>query len=135
MKTEKYNLIVLSKSKIKQQAIAEAFPVSLFNDICFVEVPDNPNRPLQPLFIEGTMFACNQRIDLSKNKQNKNEYIISIENGLMPLDKSINKDNLDDFLWGDFCIIGLYDGNFFCMNLCYFIGNSTIFYKKISDIF
>ena len=58
--------------------------------ICFVDVPDNPLRPPQPLFIGETRYACEQRINeyITKygNIENSNTFIISIENGILSVD-------------------------------------------------
>lgn len=124
------NIVVLSTSKIKKQAIMEVFLETSYN-ISFVEVPDNPNRPVQPVFIEGTKYACNQRIEeYIKKYEIKNighqTYIISIENGIMPIDNT-NGYQPKDFLWADFCMIGLFDGN----NKTFIISPAIIAIDKI----
>jgi hypothetical protein len=106
----KKNLIILSKSKIKIEAIYDIFDDHFYN-LEFIEVPDNIDRKTQPLFIEGTKTACNQRIDeYLKNNQKeyldkKESFIISIENGILNMDEMTNE--YKDSLWGDFCIIGV----------------------------
>jgi hypothetical protein len=65
-------IIVLSQSQIKKDAILKVFPSDEY-DISFVEIPDNPNRQSQPLFITGTKDACNQRIDEYLLKHNESQ--------------------------------------------------------------
>jgi non-canonical (house-cleaning) NTP pyrophosphatase len=101
-------LIVLSQSLIKKKSIIESFHHNSYN-YKFVEVPDNPERASQPLFIDGTKIACNQRMNEYIKKfgfaKNKNEYLVSIENGITTVDETENE--CKDCLWTDFCIIGI----------------------------
>lgn len=105
-------IIVLSQNKIKKDAVLEVFSNNKY-DVSFVEVPDNPNRPSQPLFITGTKDACNQRINEYLSKvcdYDKESIIISIENGILMIngDCNINLQCYDKYNWADFCTIGIY---------------------------
>lgn len=102
-------IIVLSQSAIKKKAINDVFGDKY--EIDFVDVPDNLDRESQPLFIDGTKEACNQRINEYFKKHNKldqNTLLISIENGIMPVDGDITQSaKFCDRYWCDFCLIGI----------------------------
>ena len=107
-------IIVLSQSKIKKDAILEVFS-NIEYDISFVKIPDNPYRPSQPLFIDGTQDACNNRINeylLKYGEIDKDSVIISIENGILAIDTNDPYNILSpqhyEYNWADFCTIGIY---------------------------
>lgn len=111
-------LVILSESNIKIKAAKECFPSSKY-ELIFVGVPDNPERKQQPLFLEGTQEACSQRInEFYKVYREEIPYddfmIISIENGILPINSSpsviqdYNKiEDYKDIIWADFCMIGI----------------------------
>jgi len=106
--TSKRHLVLLSTSNIKTEIVEEIFG-SLF-ELHFVKVPDNTDRPTQPLFISGTLDACSTRFDEYFRKYKlvdlpNDTMVISIENGILALDLEEQKP-WEELMWADFCVIG-----------------------------
>jgi hypothetical protein len=108
----KHHIIVLTKSDIKIKAIEQTFEADKYV-LHYVDIPDNINREEQPLFIDGTRTACEQRIeDFLNNFKNNipleiDDYsIISIENGLSTRLNPANSQQLSNNIWYDFCMVG-----------------------------
>jgi hypothetical protein len=102
-------IILLSTSNIKIKAVKEIFSDY---EIISVEIPENNNRPTQPIHLNEIRSACNSRIEdaiddvlpnLNLSKYSET-YIISIENGLSTLDY---EPKFEDRHWCDICMIGV----------------------------
>lgn len=101
------NIAVLSNSQIKKNAILNVFDSNKYN-ITFFEIKDNPMRETQPLFISGTIKACELRFNEFENQypDHNCDTVISIENGIVPIFDNDNK-NYSEMHWCDFCVIGI----------------------------
>ena len=122
----KPTIYVLSNSIVKKQSVLEVFDRTLYN-IQFIHLPaghphtrrrgaepspDNPERNTQPILIDGVIDAASKRIDefYSLFQQTLSGYclIISIENGIIPVDKDFdNTKPLWLFKWTDICIVSV----------------------------
>lgn len=116
----KPTIYVLSNSIVKKQAVLEVFDRTLYN-LQFIHLPagqgtephtDNQERNSQPVLIEGILDAASKRIDefykLFHQKLTGNGLIISIENGIIPLDKDFDKTKpFSYFKWSDMCIVNV----------------------------
>jgi hypothetical protein len=116
----KPTIYVLSNSIVKKQAVLEVFDRTLYN-IHFINLPagqgtephpDHQERSSQPVLIEGILDAVSKRIDefykLFHQKLTGNGLIISIENGIIPLDKDFDKTKpFSYFKWSDICIVNV----------------------------
>jgi hypothetical protein len=105
----KGHLVLLSESDIKTSVVRRVFGRKCI--LHFVKVPDNPERPTQPLFIEGTKEACSTRFDEYFSSYKRNDLpettnVISIENGILALDME-KEGEFKDLHWADFCVIGI----------------------------
>jgi hypothetical protein len=116
-KEKKVKILLLSTSNIKKEAIKNVFFEEIY-EISYIEVPDNPNRQSQPLFINGINIACEQRINEYLSRDNKKEnanFIISIENGIFVKNYDENYiyeiNNYNDYEWSDICAICILDVN------------------------
>jgi hypothetical protein len=105
----KPTLYILSNNIVKKQAVLEVFDRTLYN-MHFIHLPDNEERNPQPILIDGVIDAASKRIDefhkLFHQKLSGNGLIISIENGLISLDKDFDDTKpLSNFTWVDICIV------------------------------
>ena len=119
------NIAVLSSSDIKREAVEKTLDLKKY-DIYYFNLKDNPDRETQPLFINGTKFASKLRFDEFKKHNNiKYDIVISIENGMTP----INAENICDYSnmnWCDFCMIGIMINN----DISYYISPLMINIEK-----
>jgi len=103
------HLVLLSTSNIKTSIVEEVFSTNF--ELHFVKVPDNPGRPVQPLYISGTKEACKTRFDeyfreYMLHDLPEDTIVISIENGILALDSETGHAK-KELMWADFCMIGM----------------------------
>jgi uncharacterized protein YozE (UPF0346 family) len=123
----KPTIYVLSNSIVKKQAVLEVFDRTLYNLQCIhlpagtlphtpggrtKHHPDNLERNSQPVLIQCILNAASKRIDdfykLFHQKLTGNCLIISIENGIIPIDKHFDKTKpFSYFKWSDICIVNV----------------------------
>lgn len=101
-----YDFVLLSESNVKKEAV-ERYMKQFFKNATLetLNVLDSPNRPEQPIGIDGTKNAAILRVktflqNLRQTEKDDNKILISIENGIMKNEKT--------GLWYDICCVGLF---------------------------
>lgn len=111
-------IYILSSSLIKKQAVIRCFDYTKYN-IQYVNLTQD-NLTQQPILIDGILSASDKRISdfyatQLPNADSPYSIVISIENGLIPIDKeyipqpkqNIMQRPLSFYKWADICIVSV----------------------------
>ena len=139
-------IYILSSSLIKKQAVIRCFDYTKYN-IQYIKLKQD-NLTQQPIFIDGILNASDKRIsdfyatlsDKLSTTDSPYSIVISIENGLIPIDKeyisqpkqNIMQRPLSFYKWADICIVSVarYYNTQLCGNREYYISTIKIPIEK-----